>query len=559
MAPRYNLRQNRAIPDRRVESKSSSSSSSSTAASTVASTAAAASTTDAPKTKIKQKSKPKSSSSQPAKRPRRSGRGSSVSIQQLADLIVSGKNVVIITGAGLSVASGVRPFRTSSAASALSAASAGDHDNHKKGGGHNKTSINPTLPREGLWNDVIWTTATREAFRKDPLSWYNDFWMPHFMRAGCTITTAAGTTYYKPKPNRGHYALQELLELFPNCKEITQNIDALQPPQAGLIEVHGRLNLYKCCPDRDESSESDNDDGDDKGDAAIDSDEDSDDSQRRVHLGHRAKSREKRHQHRSPDACPYQFLQSLTPCQIEPASARDVLNHNDNVAPNANVKLTEAPTCPACGNPVMPQALLFDEGYHSHTFYQFERAEEWLSQADCLVFLGTSFAVRLTSVALDHARAYSLPVYNFNLADASLPSTIRLSVSNVVGPAIETLPALVEACREQQEEIEADVVPSADLDAKAASVSRKTTRTETVKDSVNNIVKPATETLPALTEVYREQQKENEVEATPAPPPPPVTAVSKSTRTTRSGAAKVKAKADQRSDKQAVVVTDSSI
>lgn len=379
MAPKDNLRQNRAVPGRRVKSQSSSSSLSSTAASA---------TDDASKKKTN-KSKPKSSSLQPAKRPRRSARGSSVSIQQLADMIVSGKNVVIITGAGLSVASGVRPFRTSSVSSAVSAVAIGDHD-IKNG---DTTKVNPRLPREGLWNDVIWTTATREAFRKDPLSWYNDFWMPHFMRAGCTITTATGTTYYKPKPNSGHKALQELLRDFSNCREITQNIDALQPPQEGLIEAHGRLNLYRCCPDSDDSSDSDNDKDDDD---AMDSDEDSDDSQRKVHLGHRGKSREKRYQHRNADTCPYQFLQSLTPCQIEPASARDVLNMNDNVAPNASVKLTEIPTCPACSNAVMPQALLFDEGYHSHSFYQFERAEEWLSRADCLVFLGTSFAVRLT-------------------------------------------------------------------------------------------------------------------------------------------------------------------
>jgi NAD-dependent deacetylase len=482
MAPRYNLRQNRAGPNGSLKSQSSSSSSSSTADST------AKSTRDASKTKQKTKSKPKSSSLQPAKRPRRSGRGSSVSIQQLADLIVSGKNVVIITGAGLSVASGVRPFRTSSAASALAAAAC-DNNDKKRG---DTTKVNPTLPREGLWNDVIWTSATREAFRKDPLSWYNDFWMPHFMRAGCTITTEAGTTYYKPKPNSGHKALQELLEGFPNCKEITQNIDALQPPQAGLIEAHGRLNLYKCCPDSDDSSDSDNE----KDDDGIDSD-----SQRRVHLGHRGKSREKRHQHAITDKCPYQFLQSLTPCQIEPASARDVLNINDNVAPNASVKLTETPTCPVCGNPVMPQALLFDEGYHSHSFYQFERAEEWLSHADCLVFLGTSFAVRLPCLALDHARDYSLPVYNFNLADSLLPPTARLLASNIVGSAVETLPALVEACREQQKQIVADAaVPIA---ATATAVPVKSTR--------------------------------------------------------KTGAETLKGEADQRDGKQVVVVTDSSI
>jgi NAD-dependent deacetylase len=457
MAPSNNLRQNRATPNRKLKSQSSSSSSLSTAAST----------TDASKTKTKQKSKPKSSSLQPAKRPRRSGRGSFSSIQQLADLIVAGKNVVIITGAGLSVASGVRPFRTSSAASAVAAAAC-DNNDKKKG---NNTKVNPTLPLAGVWNDVIWTTATRQAFRKDPLSWYNEFWMPHFMRAGCTITTATGTTYYKPKPNSGHKALQELLQDFPNCKEITQNIDALQPPQAGLIEAHGRLNLYKCCPDSDDSSDSENE----KDDDGIDSD-----SQRRVHLGHRGKSREKRHQHGNADACPYQFLQSLTPCQIEPASARDVLNISENVAPNASVKLIETPICPSCGNPVMPQALLFDEGYHSHSFYQFERAEEWLSRADCLVFLGTSFAVRLPCLALEHARDYSLPVYNFNLADSLLPPTTRLAASNIVGPAVETLPALVEACREQQKQIVADV-PTAATAIAVSVVSTRNTGTGTLK------------------------------------------------------------------------------
>ena len=68
-------------------------------------------------------------------RHRRSLRGQKS--RSLAQSIVDGKQVVIITGAGLSVASGVRPFRGES----------------------------------GVWSSVIWKTATRECFRKDPLSW----------------------------------------------------------------------------------------------------------------------------------------------------------------------------------------------------------------------------------------------------------------------------------------------------------------------------------------------------------------------------------------------------
>lgn len=29
----------------------------------------------------------------------------------------------------------------------------------------------------GLWNEVIWNTATRECFRKNPLTWYNTLYI----------------------------------------------------------------------------------------------------------------------------------------------------------------------------------------------------------------------------------------------------------------------------------------------------------------------------------------------------------------------------------------------
>ena len=76
---------------------------------------------------------------------RRSRRGNS-SLCTLAESIATKCNVVFITGAGLSVPSGVRPFRG----------------------------------RDGLWSEVVWSRATRENFRRDPLGWYNDFWLRHF-------------------------------------------------------------------------------------------------------------------------------------------------------------------------------------------------------------------------------------------------------------------------------------------------------------------------------------------------------------------------------------------
>lgn len=66
-------------------------------------------------------------------------------LKELARHIVSSQQpVLFITGAGLRcAASGIRTFRGP----------------------------------DGLWSHVVWRKATREEFRKDPLGWYNDFWV----------------------------------------------------------------------------------------------------------------------------------------------------------------------------------------------------------------------------------------------------------------------------------------------------------------------------------------------------------------------------------------------
>ena len=71
----------------------------------------------------------------------------------------------------------------------------------------------------------------------------------------------------------------------------------------------------------------------------------------------------------------------------------------------------------------------------------------WLSQAQVIVFVGTSFNVRLPEIALEHARAESIPVYNFNTQDF-LGATPRLNCTNVSGPAEETIPRLWQLCSE---------------------------------------------------------------------------------------------------------------
>jgi NAD-dependent SIR2 family protein deacetylase len=223
-------------------------------------------------------------------------------------------------------------------------------------------------------------------------------------------------------PNQGHGALADLLARFPNLNLITQNVDGLHTPSSQLIEAHGRIGLYKCMPEYDSDTDSDSDDDDD----------------RLVHLGHRRK-------HRSiakKKICQYQQTDSLEVDDVEPIGSRHTLQSGSD-------SLRAAPQCPECGNALAPQALLFDEGYHSHDFYQFRKMEGWLSQAQVIVFVGTSFNVRLPEIALEHARAKSIPVYNFNTQDF-LESTVLLNAENISGPSEQTLPQLWSACMELQ-------------------------------------------------------------------------------------------------------------
>lgn len=285
------------------------------------------------------------------------------------------KRVLFITGAGISVASGVRPFRGSS----------------------------------GVWTTTIWTNATRDAFRKDPLKWYNDFWLPNL------------SLPKNAQPNSAHHALHEIIRRYPSTLSvITQNVDGLHLPSQNLIEAHGRIGLFKCIPEEDSDTDS----------------EDDDDDERLVHLGHRRKRRLAM----KKQICPYQQKESLSMDQVEPANVQFTLK-------SGRGRLLEPPKCPRCSNALAPQALLFDEGYHSHDFYQFQRMEELLAKAQVIVFVGTSFAVRLPEIALQHARAEKIPVYNFNTQDM-LEANARLNATNLKGRSEELLPRLLQEIKE---------------------------------------------------------------------------------------------------------------
>ena len=127
----------------------------------------------------------------------------STGVEQLADLVRSAGSVVALTGAGISVPSGIPDFRS---------------------------------PGTGLWEDVDpMEVAHIEVFRRSP----ERFW--HFY--GDRFTALEDR-----EPNGAHRALVELERRGLLDAVITQNIDRLHR-RAGtrsLIEVHGTIDHSSC-------------------------------------------------------------------------------------------------------------------------------------------------------------------------------------------------------------------------------------------------------------------------------------------------------------------------
>jgi len=124
-------------------------------------------------------------------------------VAQLAELIRSSRSTVALTGAGISVPSGIPDFRT---------------------------------PGKGIWEDVDpMTVATIDVFHRDTKRFW-EFYRPRFQSLGDKL------------PNRAHEALAELEVRGLLDAVITQNIDRLHR-RAGtreLIEVHGSIATSSC-------------------------------------------------------------------------------------------------------------------------------------------------------------------------------------------------------------------------------------------------------------------------------------------------------------------------
>lgn len=244
--------------------------------------------------------------------------------------LTAGRRVVWLTGAGISVASGLAPYRKS---------------------------------RDAVWSNFITDWGTIERFHDDPVVWYREFW---WKAHGALVDRSRVFA-----PNAGHLAVTRFLQRFENHMLITQNIDRLHlaasAPAARTIEIHGRHDVF-CCGD------------------------------------------------------PW--------CRVARQAVEGVVYDLER----------GPPTCTECGHVMRPLVLLFDEMYDSHPAYRAREARQWLHDADVVIFVGTSFSVGITALALQTAVQNRTTVVNVNVEAID-----ELGFVNVLGPSEETLPALADA------------------------------------------------------------------------------------------------------------------
>jgi NAD-dependent deacetylase len=129
--------------------------------------------------------------------------GTSTGVAQLADLIRESRHTIALTGAGISVPSGIPDFRS---------------------------------PGSGIWENVDpFEVASIQAFHRDTRRFW-EFYRPRFEMLG------------DKRPNPAHEALAELEGRELLSTVITQNIDRLHRAAGtrDLIEVHGSIGTSSC-------------------------------------------------------------------------------------------------------------------------------------------------------------------------------------------------------------------------------------------------------------------------------------------------------------------------
>jgi NAD-dependent deacetylase len=124
-------------------------------------------------------------------------------IEDFAKLILESKNIVVLTGAGMSTESGIPDFRS---------------------------------PNTGLWNKV------------DPEKFASINSYVSNTGKNLKFMLEMGLKIFRAKPNKGHKALTKLQKMGKLIGILTQNIDGLHQKARciNVVELHGTVNEAKC-------------------------------------------------------------------------------------------------------------------------------------------------------------------------------------------------------------------------------------------------------------------------------------------------------------------------
>lgn len=91
----------------------------------------------------------------------------------------------------------------------------------------------------------------------------------------------------------------------------------------------------------------------------------------------------------------------------------------------ADPRLETVPCCPACGRLLRQHVLWFDERYDAHVDYEIERVIQTATEADGVLFVGTSFSVGVTDLVLSAARFARAPVLSIDPGDHPVPHGVE--------------------------------------------------------------------------------------------------------------------------------------
>ncbi|MFT5686927.1 MAG: NAD-dependent deacetylase [Myxococcota bacterium] len=259
----------------------------------------------------------------------------------LHQAIQEASSVVVITGAGISLASGIPTFRGSDPGA--------------------------------VWAKDVTELGTRRYFEQDPAgswAWYR--------------TRFGGLLGHDPNP--AHHALVALEQWLEaqgrDFLLVTQNVDCLHEAagSAAMVKVHGTADRVRC-------AEQDCDNG-------------------------------------APGG-------SIAMSEVDfSAFAADPIESN-------------LPRCPLCRELLRPHILWFDEYYTDHRDYQIQRVRRAQKRARVTLFVGTSFSVGITEMAMRMALQRGQRIYSID--PVSRPP--HPGVTWIAKPSEEALPALMDALR----------------------------------------------------------------------------------------------------------------